>query len=128
TLTFPLPGGLSGAIELHVLRGASATVLRTITLQLWGGATGFTQPTTLDELLARVRAALTAAIPTEPFIAGATAIAVNSGIRILPGSADPNLSFDFVNAGVDTTATDIGLVGLGQRNPARYPPGRGPSA
>jgi phage tail sheath protein FI len=119
-LNFPLPGGLAGAIELDVLRGASATVVQAITLQLWGGTTGTAEPTNLDDLLADVRAALTAAMPTQPFLAGATASASAGGIRILPGPTDPTLSFEIVNSGVDATATDIGLVGGAQRNVGRY--------
>jgi Bacteriophage tail sheath protein len=124
-ISFPLAGTPGGLIDLRVLRGSSAVPLATIPLQLWGGP--IPQPTNLDELLAQVRVALTAASATQPLLVGATAIAVNGGIRVLPGEIDPNLSFEFANSGADTTAAAINLNGA-QRNFARYAPGSGVTA
>jgi Bacteriophage tail sheath protein len=124
-ITFPLAGTPGGVIELRVLRGTSATPLATIPLTLWSGP--IPQPTTLDELLAQVRTALTATAATQPLLVGASATAFNGGIRVLPGNIDPNLSFAFANSGADTTAAAINLNGA-QRNFARYAPGSGVTA
>jgi phage tail sheath protein FI len=128
TVASPVFAGLpaTGSVGVSVNKGASTTPLKTISLPLWGGATGFNAaPANVNDLLAMVRAALTKS--SEPLLAGATAATVGKNLRILPGPADPNISFVLGNDGADTSATTLGLASA-TPNIAGYAPGVGVTA
>ena len=125
TVASPLFAGLpvAGSVAVNVKKGG-ATV-KTIALPLWGGATGLAAPANVDDLLAMVRTALGSS--TEALLAGTTAAIVGRALRILPGPADPNISFELANDGADTSATTVGLANA-TVNVARYAPGIGVTA
>ncbi|HET7035604.1 MAG TPA: phage tail sheath C-terminal domain-containing protein [Thermomicrobiaceae bacterium] len=123
--TATLPTTAAGGIKINFLRG-STTAIPPKDLPIWGPPTTVPQPLTLTDLTAKLNAALTAAARTETFLAGATAQRIGNAIRILPGTADPNISFGIENISMtDTTADTLGLTTGGTRNVARYAPGSG---
>jgi hypothetical protein len=118
TLPFPATGDLTFDIRV----GASGSpVTPVFTLNIWGAPTAVPQPTTIDEAVAAINAAMTAALTAQPFLAGAVAQRIGGMVRILPGPADPNISFLITG----TAATSLGFTAAGARNVAHYAPGVG---
>ena len=129
-VTLPLSGA-TGTLIIDVKRGTVATALRTISVDIWGVPPLPPLPTTIDELVVAVRNALTKKVtstPPEPYLAGATVRRAGNQIQIVPGLADPNISFDFANTTPPALLTDIALNGATSRNVARYAPGVGLTA
>jgi phage tail sheath protein FI len=125
TGTGTVPGTATGSLTFDIRTGASATPLTAVfALPIWGAPTAFPPPTSLDEVVTQINAAMAAAVATQPFLAGAVAQRIGSMVRILPGPADPNISFLMTGA----TATTLGLAAAGARNVARYAPGVGVTA
>lgn len=124
-----VPATATGSINVEILRGASAAVLRTVTLALWGPLPlpFQTPPATAGDAVTQIRAAMTTAALADQAFAGASVSLVNDVLRIVPGPGDPNISFNIIDNGADVTATTLGLVG-GTRNVARYAPGTGLTA
>ncbi len=120
---FPLTG--AGSILVDVFFGASAAAAQTITLPIWTAPTP--APLAAPELATRLRAALATAAVTERYLVGATVWLIDGVLRVVPGPADPNISFAFRDNGADPTATQIGLAGA-TRNVGHYAPGSGVTA
>jgi len=110
-------------MDLNVQRGSPLATLKPITLDLWGAAPLPPPPTNIEEAASRVRDAL--ASSTEPYLQGATVSIIDGVLRVLPGTDDPNLVFEFANSGADTSATSLGLTPAGAKNVAHYAPGIG---
>jgi phage tail sheath protein FI len=110
-------------MNLNVQRGSPLATLKTITLPLWGAPTTAIAPINIEEAASRVRDAL--ASSTDPLLTGATVSIIDGVLRVLPGTDDPNLVFEFANAGADTSATSLGLTPAGAKNVAHYAPGVG---
>ncbi|GET39205.1 phage tail sheath family protein [Microseira wollei] len=87
------------------------------TINLWN-----TRPTTLEELRSRLTSALASSSKVE--LNRASVSLVDSRLRVVAGGSNPNVRLHFTNAGGDTTATNIGLVG-GIENVAQYAVGVG---
>ena len=123
TIAFPIAAA-TGDIQIDVLRGANASILKTINLPLWGPSPLPDPPTSLDMLAQRISTAMANAVSAgpEPYLAGATAQRIGDSIRIVPGPQDPNLSF------VITTAIALAFGAANARNVARYAPGAGLAA
>ncbi len=111
TLQSPVPP--AGTLTIDVKRDSAP--LATINLPIW--VTQPTAPASRDELATQIAAALTAKASSEPYLAGATAQRIGDKIRILPGSADPNISFTISATGF--------TLGSPAENVARYAPGIG---
>ena len=125
-----LPGAFTGDRRIHDRRDERAPSARrsrhAIAVPIWGSAAATPVPASLDELVAEhQRGADRRRRRREPFLAGATAQRIGNTIRVLPGPADPNISFDFAAA---ATATPLGLDAATARNVARYAPGIGVTA
>src|SRR6266566_5155322 len=124
--TAALPATPAGTLTFDIRSGGAAAPLTPVfTIPIWGAGTTAPQPTSLDEVVAQINAALTAAVANQPFLAGATAERMEKTniIRVVPGDTDPNISFLITGA----TATTLGLVAA-NRNVARYAPGIGVTA
>ena len=119
-----LPATANGALTIDVKRGAVVASLVTINVPVWGAGTTRPQPLSLDEVASQITDAMNGLASTQPFLVGATAQRIGSTIRVLPGSADPNISFDVSGA----TAATLGLTAANARNVARYAPGVGLTA
>jgi Bacteriophage tail sheath protein len=131
----PLPSGTTGnvvvpivfpavgALTMDVMKGTVAVPLvAAIAIPVWGAPTSVPVPTSLDEAVADINAALLAAAAAQPLLAGSTAQRIGNTVRVLPGPADPNVWFRF-SAG--PTATAFGLDAAGARNVGHYAPGVG---
>ena len=119
-----LPATPNGALTIDVKRGAVVPSLATINVPVWGAGTTRPQPLSLDEVVSQIGDALSGLASTQPLLVGATAQRIGTTIRVLPGSADPNISFDITGA----TAVTLGLTAANVRNVARYAPGVGLTA
>ena len=125
-VVLPVVFAATGAFTMDVMKGAAAVPLVAgIAVPVWGAPTTRPVPASLDEVVADINAALTDLVPTQPFLAGATAQRIGNTIRVLPGPADPNISFRFT---VGPTATSFGLDAATARNIGHYAPGVGVTA
>lgn len=125
-VVLPAVFGAVGAMTMDVMKGASGVPLVAgIAVPVWGAPTTRPIPVSLDEAVADINAALTELVPTQPLLAGATAQRIGNTIRVLPGPADPNISFRFT-AGL--TVTSFGLDAATARNVGHYAPGVGVTA
>ena len=115
-----------GSFAMDVMKGAAAVPLvAALAVPLWGAPTTLPVPASLDEAVADINAAITALVPTQPFLAGATAQRIGNTVRVLPGPADPNISFRFA---AGATSTPLGLGAATARNIGHYAPGIGVTA
>ncbi len=124
TATVPpvIAGNVDLIIDFH--DGAGGSLATTPSLLIWDNG-ALPQPTTLAQMVAQINTALTAAATTEPRLAGAVAQVIgNNMVRVLPGTANSNLSFAFTGA----LAGPLSLAAAGARNLARYAPGVGVTA
>jgi phage tail sheath protein FI len=119
--TFPI-GVAVGNLTFDVMIGASGAPSVSIPLNLWGAPTTVAVPTTVAEAAAAINTAITAALPAQPLLAGATAQAFGNMVRIVPGTANPNISFR-LTAG--TASAPLGLAAGAGRNVGHYAPGIG---
>jgi phage tail sheath protein FI len=125
--TATLPATAAGDLTFDIRSGASgAPITPVFTVPIWGAPTTMPAPTSLDELVSQINAALAATVAAQPFLAGATARRIGNSnvLRILPGATDANISFLMTGA----TATTLGLTAATARNVARYAPGTGVTA
>jgi phage tail sheath protein FI len=125
TAVAPFAPAATGSLTMDVVKGAASTLVSGVVLDLWGGATTRPVPASLDEVAADINAALTAATPSQPYLAGATAQRIGNTIRVLPGPTDPNISFKFT---AGATVTSLGLDAGGAQNIGHYAPGVGLTA
>jgi phage tail sheath protein FI len=121
--TFPI-GAATGSLTFDVMIGASATPAVTFALNIWGAPTTVAIPTTVAEAAAAINTAMTAALPTQPALAGAIALAFGNMVRVVPGHANPNISFRLSG----TAAGPLGLSAATARNVGHYAPGIGVTA
>ena len=120
-----LPVTPTGSLTFDIRSGAGgAPITPVFTINVWGAGPLPPPPTSLDDLVTQINAAMAGAVGAQPFLAGATAQRIGNMVRILPGSNDPNISFVMSGA----TATTLGLVAATARNVARYAPGIGVTA
>jgi len=130
--TIPFPAAAAGKIGINVHRGTGPTVLPQIALTLWDPAAvpPIPAPVSAAELATRMAAVIDSASMAEPRLAGSRVSLINGRLRLVPGPADPNISFEVVPPTAtpgDTTANSIGLLGA-PRNVASYAPGTGLTA
>jgi Bacteriophage tail sheath protein len=116
--TFPI-GVAVGNLTFDVMIGAAGAPAATTPLDLWGTSTTGAVPTTVAEAAAAINTAITAALPAQPLLAGAFAQAFGNMVRIVPGPANPNISFR-LTAG--TASVPLGLSGGAGRNVGHYAP------
>ncbi|MGF6289671.1 phage tail sheath family protein [Paraburkholderia youngii] len=124
TLAFPTPA--DGQLDFTLESAATGKSVASGPLYVWGVNTTVAPPGNLDELIAQINAAFTAASSAQAAYVGAYAQRIGKSVRIVPGPTDPNLSFSFTGA----LATELGIDGAanGGRNIARYAPGLGRTA
>jgi phage tail sheath protein FI len=118
-----LPTGIDGALTLEVLKGATS-LKSNIGLALWGTGTTVVTPTSKEELLSQIQAALSAKASTEPLLEGATAQLVAGSIQLRLGGTDPDLSLRVTGTLATTLKLDDANKG---RNVSAYAPGVGTS-
>jgi hypothetical protein len=121
--TFPIVAA-TGALTFDVMIGASGIPAATFALNIWGAPTAVAIPTTVAEAAAAINTAITAALPTQPHLAGAATYAFANMVRVVPGPANPNISFQFTG----TAAGPLGLSAATARNVGHYAPGIGVTA
>ncbi len=122
--TVPI-GVAAGSLTFDIMIGASGTPSASIALDIWGAPTTVPPPTTVAEAAAAINTAITAALPTQPLLAGAVALALGDMVRIVPGPANPNLSFRLTTG---TASAPLGLSTGTGRNVGHYAPGVGVTA
>lgn len=117
----------AGALDFGILIGTAAPPATTIiTVDVWGGTTGFAPPTTVAAAATAINAAIVANQVANPLLAGAVASAFGNTLRVVPGPGNPNMSFDF---GAGATATSVGLdTAAAFRNVGHYALGIGVTA
>jgi phage tail sheath protein FI len=124
----PLPAfAANGTIGINVKQAGVANPLNganPIAIQLWTNA----PPANNDDLLTAINAAFAAT--ANPLLARGraeidTAADGTKFLRILPGNPNPNVWFGFVDAGADTTAASLNLIGGASRNFGHYALGSG---
>jgi phage tail sheath protein FI len=122
----PFPAGATADLEFDLKSAVTGGVVTSGPLTIWGPGTQFVQPADIDELIAQINAAFASVATTQPALAGAFAQRNGGMVRIVPGPADPNLSFEFKGP----LATALGLDGAANpgRNLARYALGVGVTA
>jgi phage tail sheath protein FI len=115
-------GGTEDALIIDVRQGTNNTAVHTIRVPLWGfwdTAKATPRPRTLDEAVGDLEGALRTLANREPYLIGARALRVGTGIRIVPGTTapnDPNTSFVLTGTPAFTANTP---------NVAAYAPGLG---
>jgi uncharacterized protein len=123
--TLPFAPPAVGSLKFDIRLGAAAAPLTAVfTLDIWGAPTTVPPPTSLDDVVSQINAAMAGAVPVQPFLAGAVAQRIGSTVRILPGPGDPNISFLLTG----TAAVLLGLTAATARNVSRYAPGVGLTA
>lgn len=122
----PGPFPATGAFTIDVMKGAGRTpVAAAISVPVWGGSTMRSVPASLDEAVIAINAAFGEVAATQPILAGATAQRIGNTVRVVPGPADPNVSFQFKRGGL---AWRLGLDANAARNVGHYAPGVGVTA
>jgi len=122
--TFPIAAA-TGALTFDIMIGAAAAPSVSIPLDIWGAPTAVPIPTTVAEAAAAINTAIAAAVLTQPLLAGAMASGFANMVRIVPGPANPNISFRLTTG---TASAPLGLSGGGGRNVGHYAPGVGVTA
>jgi uncharacterized protein len=122
--TFPI-GAAAGNLTFDVMIGAAAAPAASIPLDIWGAPTTVPIPTTVAEAATAINTAIAAAQLAQPLLAGATASAFGNMVRIVPGPANPNISFRLTTG---SASAPFGLAAGTGRNVGHYAPGIGVTA